>query len=161
MASSAAVEIERKFRVERLPHGELEAASRTNIVQGYLVVGADGAEARVRRRDGAGTLTVKRGRGLARGEAEVALSDEQFDSLWPLTEGRRIEKTRYELPLDRGLVAEVDVYAGALAGLVVVEVEFGGEAEAAAFDAPAWFGPEVTDDDAYKNRSLAVDGRPG
>ena len=155
------MEIERKFLVDSLPSGLGEtASSSTEIAQGYLVIGSDGAEARVRRRDGAHTLTVKRGRGRARGEGEISLDEERFAVLWPLTEGRRLEKTRHELPLEGGLVAELDVYAGSLAGLAVVEVEFGDEAAAEAFAPPAWFGAEVTDDDAYKNRALAVDGRP-
>ena len=154
------MEVERKFLVSDVTDAPIAGAVATAIDQGYLVVGDGGAEARVRRRDDACSLTVKRGRGLARGEAEIELTDPQFRVLWPLTEGRRVAKTRYELPLGGGLVAEVDVYAGALAGLVVVEVEFASAQAAGAFEPPAWFGAEVTDDDAYKNRRLAVDGRP-
>ena len=49
-------------------------------------------------------------------------------------------KTRYLVPLDGGLTAEVDDYEGALAGLLTAEVEFADEATAHAFDAPAWLG---------------------
>ena len=45
-------------------------------------------------------------------------------------------------------------------GLPDVEVEFGSERDAAAFVPPPWFDREVTDDDRYANRSLAVNGRP-
>jgi CYTH domain-containing protein len=152
------MEIERKFLVERLP--ELDGARSTEIAQGYLAVGGDGSEVRVRRRDGAATLTVKRGGGLARGETEIELTPEQFGALWPLTAAARVEKVRHELALGPGVVAELDVYAGALEGLVVVEVEFESEAAAGEFSPPDWFGAEVTDDDAYKNRRLAIDGRP-
>jgi len=99
---------------------------------------------------------VKGTGGLSRVEEEVRLSREQFESLWPLTEGRRIEKTRHTLP---GGV-EVDVYDGSLTGLVVAEIEFASEEESAAFVPPDWFGAEVTDDPRYKNRALAVGGRP-
>ena len=153
------MEIERKFLVPALPPG-LDAAPRTRIEQGYLVVGPDGSEARVRRRDGACTLTVKTGGGLSRGEAEIALSADQFDTLWPATGDRRLVKTRYVLDGGAGLTIELDVYDGALAGLIVAEVEFGSERAAGAFTPPPWFGAEVTDDDAYKNRRLATDGRP-
>ncbi|HWF55044.1 MAG TPA: CYTH domain-containing protein [Solirubrobacteraceae bacterium] len=154
------MEVERKFLVDT-PPDVLSGARATEIVQGYLVLGDGGAEARVRRRGGACTLTVKSGRGISRSEAEIELTDGQFEALWPATEGRRVEKVRHELPLPGGLVAELDVYGGALVGLRVVEVEFPSVAAAEAFTTPGWFGVEVTDDDAYKNRRLATDGCPG
>jgi CYTH domain-containing protein len=70
-----------------------------------------------------------------------------------------VEKTRYEAPV-RGHTAEIDRYRGALAGLVTVEVEFESLEAAAAFEPPGWFGQEVTGDDRYANRRLAVDGLP-
>lgn len=154
------LEIERKFLVEEVS-AQLAGAPATEIDQGYLVLGAGASEARVRRRAGAFTLTVKRGGGLVRGETEIELSEEQFERLWPLTEGQRVRKRRHELPLAGDLVAEVDVYADGLQGLIVAEVEFPDEATAAAFTPPAWLGREVTEDPAYKNRRLATDGRPG
>ena len=76
-----------------------------------------------------------------------------------MTEGRRVVKTRHEVPLG-DLVAEVDVYAGDLDGLLTAEVEFPDEASARAFVAPGWLGRDVTDDPRYGNRVLAVDGIP-
>jgi adenylate cyclase len=152
------VEIERKWLVPDAPASVLKVDGEA-IDQGYLVVDPDGGEVRVRRRAGRFSLTVKAGRGLARSEHEIALTGEQFDALWPATEGRRVEKVR-RLTSEPGGVVELDVYAGALAGLVVAEVEFPDTQAAAAFSAPAWFGREVTDDDAYKNRRLALAGRP-
>ena len=153
-------EIERKFLVWEVPP-DLDQYPASEIAQGYLAIEPDGSEVRLRRRGAQeDTLTVKTGRGRVRGEREIDLSSEQFDALWPLTEGRRVEKTRYELPADGGLVIELDVYRGGLEGLVVAEVEFPSEDDAERFEAPAWFGADVTDDDAYKNRRLATDGRP-
>lgn len=147
------MEIERKFLVERVPD-DLGGTAR-RIDQGYVALD-EGAEVRVRRIGDELWLTVKGTGGLSRVEEEVRLSREQFESLWPLTEGRRIEKTRHTLP---GGV-EVDVYDGSLTGLVVAEIEFASEEESAAFVPPDWFGAEVTDDPRYKNRALAVGGRP-
>jgi adenylate cyclase len=152
-------EIERKFLVPE-PPPDLGRWPSTRIEQGYLAVGADGTEARVRRRDGKATLTVKGGRGRSRAEEEIAIDDERFERLWPLTQGRRIEKTRYVIPAAAGRELEVDVYGGALAGLTVAEVEFAGEDEASAFEPPDWFGREVTDDARFKNQRLACDGAP-
>jgi adenylate cyclase len=123
-------------------------------------VAADGTEVRVRRRDANAWLTVKSGGGRARVEEEIQIDGERFERLWPLTEGRRIEKTRYEIPVGDDLVIELDVYAGDLDGLVIAEVEFDSEEAAEGFAAPDWLGPDVTEDVRYKNQRLARDGAP-
>ena len=115
---------------------------------------------RIRRRNGSATLTVMGAGGRSRVEEELEIDEERFERLWPLTEGRRIEKTRYEIPADDGLTIELDVYGGALAGLVVAEVEFDSEAAADAFSASDWLGREVTDDERYRNQRLASEGPP-
>jgi len=158
----AGVEVERKWLIESaeaLPADVLSAPG-AQIEQGYLTIGPDGAETRVRRKDGHCTLTVKSGHGLVRNEAEVALTDAQFKVLWPATEGARVEKLRRAVPGEGGLTIEVDVYSGQLTGLVVAEVEFDDPWGAESFVAPYWFGLDVTADDGYKNRSLALHGRP-
>jgi adenylate cyclase len=153
------MEVERKFLVWELP-ADLDSHPVSAIHQGYLAIDPDGSEVRVRRRGERRYLTSKRGHGLVRDEAEIELTEPQFDALWPLTESRRIEKTRYEISAGEGLVIEIDVYGGGLEGLVVAEIEFHSPADADAFDAPAWFGPDVTSDDRYKNQRLATDGLP-
>ena len=107
----AAVEIERKFLVPKLPSG-LRRSPATRIEQGYIAIGDDGTEVRVRRRDGDTVLTVKGGSGRSRKEEELGIDAERFARLWPLTEGRRLEKTRYVMPAGDGLDIEVDVYSG-------------------------------------------------
>jgi adenylate cyclase len=150
------MEVERKFLLSERP--ELPAGKR--IEQGYVALDPAGAEVRVRRKGDQHTLTVKSGAGLVRGEEELALSAEEFDRLWPLTDGRRVVKTRHLVELGDGLTAEVDVYEGSLEGLLVAEVEFPDEAAAGVFDAPQWLGSDVTGDKRYANQSLAVNGRP-
>jgi adenylate cyclase len=158
-ASVGAIEIERKFLVPD-PPADLDRHPSTSIEQGYLAIAGDGTEVRIRRRDGSAALTVKSGGGRSRVEEEIELDAQRFERLWPLTDGRRIEKTRYEIPAGEGLTVELDVYDGALAGLVVAEVEFDSEQAADAFAAPDWMGREVTDDERYKNQRLACEGRP-
>ena len=150
------MEIERKFLVREVPAGDHPAS---HIRQGYVAIASDGGEVRVRDRGGDCTLTVKHGVGVVREEHETVISADLFEALWPSTEGRRVEKRRVLVPLGR-LTAEVDVFEGALAGLVVAEVEFATLEEAEAFVAPAWFGPEVSEDERYKNQSLALHGAP-
>ena len=155
----AGVEIERKFLVDALPDG-LEATRADRIEQGYVAIGADGVEVRVRRRAGTSTLTVKSAPGERRIEEEIPIDDRRFASLWSLSEGRRIGKTRHLVPLGSGLTAELDVYDGPLEGLLTVEVEFPSLAASAAFVPPPWVGREVTGDPRYANQSLALHGPP-
>ena len=156
----AGVEIERKFLLTALPEA-VRSVPGERVEQGYLAIGSDGVEVRVRRRAGACTLTVKSGPGGAsRVEEELTLDPAQFASLWELSAGRRVEKTRHVVPLEGDARAEVDVYAGALAGLLTAEVEFPSEAASRAFAPPGWFGAEVTGDARYANQSLALHGAP-
>jgi CYTH domain-containing protein/CHAD domain-containing protein len=149
-------EIERKFLVEEMPRAE---SGRTEIEQGYLALGEDD-EVRLRRAGDELFLTAKSGSGEVREEAEVTIEPGAFESLWPLTAGRRVRKVRHYVPLGEGLRAEVDVYAGELEGLRTAEVEFGSRAEADRFRPPSWFGAELTGDERYANRSLATAGLP-
>jgi adenylate cyclase len=154
-------EIERKFLVTALPAGLGEGDA---IAQGYLAIATDGVETRIRRRAGAATLTVKSGPAMVRVEEEIPIEPERFDALWPLTEGRRVEKVRHLVALEGGLTAEVDVYAGALDGLLTAEIEFPSETAARTFSPPPWLGEEVTGDATYANQNLAMlrsaPGRP-
>ena len=151
-------EIERKFVLSE-PPAEFAGAPSERIEQGYLAITDDGVEVRVRRRGERTVLTVKQGAGERRLEEEVEIPASSFETLWPLTAGRRVEKRRFVLDRD-GRRIELDVYAGALEGLVVAEIEFETEAASAAFEAPDWLGREVTGDARYANQRLAVEGPP-
>jgi CYTH domain-containing protein len=155
----AGIEIERKFLVAELPP-EVAEHPGERIEQGYLAIAPDGVEVRVRRRAGKATLTVKSGPGQVRTEEEMAIDDRRFDALWPLTAGRRVTKTRHEVPLADDLVAELDVYDDNLDGLLTVEIEFGSLEAGERFDPPPWVGRELTGDARYANQSLALDGVP-
>ena len=122
-------EIERKFLLEELPDN-LPISSEDGIEQGYLAIGDD--QVRLRKRGDRHLITVKRGHGMVRQEVEVPLAQESFEQLWPLTEGRRLEKTRLTTSIGEH-TAEIDVYQGPLAGLKTVEVEFFDLADAEAF----------------------------
>lgn len=153
-----AAEIERKFLLDAPPPA-LGDDPGEPIAQGYLALDGD-VEVRLRLRGERAFLTVKAGGGRTRTEEELEIGRDRFDALWPLTAGRRIVKRRHLLPAGGDLSIEVDVYEQQLAGVVVAEVEFPGEAEADAFAPPAWLGREVTDDPRWKNRALALHGRP-
>lgn len=150
------LEIERKFLVTTLP-SDLAEHPRSGLRQGYLAITEEGVEVRVRAAGDEYTLTVKSAGELVRTEVGVPITAAQFEALWPLTAGRRIEKQRTRYPLG-SLVADVDVYEGDLAPLQILEVEFTSLEDSRAFEPPAWLGMEVTDDLRYKNKNLALAG---
>ena len=151
-------EIERKFLVDRLPP-DFENLTGKTIRQGYVIDAAGGIELRVRQKQRAYYQTVKMGEGLSRTEIEIELSADQFNRLWPHTEGRRVSKTRYTLPVGDH-TAELDRFEGNLKGLLLVEVEFTSVDAAKDFAPPDWFGRDVTEDKRYKNKHLAAHGIP-
>jgi len=146
-------EIERKFLVRKLPD-DLAARRSAEISQGYLVSEDDGLQVRLRKKDEQHSLTFKRGIGNVREEREVHLTPEQFSTLWPATEGKRLIKTRFEIPCGNRIV-EIDLYGGQHEGLVVAEVEFDDEDSAINFQPPEWLGDDVTGDPRYSNQLLA------
>ena len=158
-----ATEIERKFVVDSRPDVLVPGLRGTHIRQGYLAEEGE-VTVRVRITDEWSVLTVKAGKAEARTEVEVEVDRSEAEQLWPYSEGRRILKTRYRVPLGEeqggGLVAEVDLFEGDLAGLCVVEVEFESSDAAEAFAPPAWFGREVTGLSGWSNSALASSGRP-
>ncbi len=158
MNSSASTEIEKKYLVTRIP-ADTERLTGTPIEQGYMAISADGTEIRLRRKGDRFFQTVKKGKGLVRTEVEIELTEEQFAVLWPMTEGRRVSKQRYEMPV-AGHVCELDVFGGSLAGLVLAEVEFASIDESQRFVPPDWFDKDVTEDERYKNKQLARCGMP-
>jgi len=153
-----ASEIERKFLVNELP-SEIDFYPHSEIVQGYLMITDNGIEVRVRKKGGRCYHTVKSGSGLVRKESEKEISESEFIEQWPGTQGKRVQKVRYEIEYDEHII-ELDIYSGNLAGLVVAEVEFESEEDSTHFEPPEWFGEEVTHDERYKNKSLALNGRP-
>lgn len=146
-------EIERKFLVRKLPD-DLTSYPKNKISQGYLVSLDDGTQVRLRKSSERYTLTFKRGTGNVREEREVELTAKQFDALWPATEGKRLVKTRYEIPLGARTV-EIDLYHDRHEGLFVAEVEFDEEEAAKNFKPPDWLGDDVTGDPRYSNQLLA------
>lgn len=148
--TSRHMEIERKYLVDKLPEGLLDNYEGEEILQGYVKVSP--YEIRLRKKGNKFWLTKKNGGGLQREEVEIEISREIFDILWPLTEDKRIEKVRYKIPLGN-LEIELDIYNNRR---MVAEVELPDKDYR--FESPKWFGKEVTYDERYKNKNLAING---
>jgi adenylate cyclase len=144
-----ATEIERKFLVRGDGWRGLGVAAR--IRQAYLVRSKE-RSVRVRDEDGVITLTIKGPDGATRQEFEYTLPKHDADGLFSLCEPGCIDKTRHRIAV--GIHTwEVDVFQGALEGLVVAEVELRTEAEAITL--PDWVGEEVTGRAEYTNAALS------
>lgn len=152
-----AIEIERKFLVAS-PDWERSAASSSLIRQAYLVV-TPAASVRIRiENDDTASLTIKSTKSeMERAEFEYAIPLEDAEQLMALSVGNAIEKRRYRLPADWGCW-EIDVFSGALQGLVIAEIEL--DHKDRYFDRPRWLGEEITEDTRYSNASLAINGLP-
>ena len=152
-SNSSAFERERKFLVAKVPQ---LLNNGVEIKQGYIAIDGD-LSVRVRSSDGAAwKLTIKTGRGAIRTELECAITQHTFEVAWQHTQDRCVTKTRYKIPIESGVIAELDIFQSQLAGLMMVEVEFPTDAELHEFTPPGWFGREVTEDGDFTNLSLSM-----
>jgi adenylate cyclase len=145
-------EIERKFLV-RDDSWRAAAGAGTTYRQGYIPT--DGTSTvRVRIAGDKGYVTLKgRTTGLSRSEFEYEVPRADAQAMLEELCGReQIEKTRHLIP-HGDLKWEIDVFAGANAGLIVAEIEV--PSEDTEFDRPAWLGEEVSHDRRYTNAALA------
>ena len=158
-------EIERKFRIKKLPE-QLEKYEKKEIEQAYLCV-----KPVVRIRKSVNQtgekyiLCYKSKLGMEKQkdsvantceEAEFLLTEDAYLHLREKADGRLIQKTRYLLPLEQGLKIELDVFHGELEGLYFAEVEFPDEKTAKQFVMPEWFLDDVTFDKRFKNNYIAL-----
>ncbi|MDE7389204.1 MAG: CYTH domain-containing protein [Muribaculaceae bacterium] len=147
-----ATEIERKFLVTG-DGFRREATRSERIRQGYLSLRPE-ATVRVRVRSDKACITVKGLTcGASRSEWEYEVPKADAEAMLALCEGAIVDKVRHLVPGPDGHVWEVDEFASPVAGLIVAEVELGGEDEAVAL--PSWTGREVTGDPRYYNSTFA------
>lgn len=146
------MEIERKYLLHTVPF-DLSQFICQHIRQAYLSLHP---EIRIRKKDNSFYLTKKSDGTLTRLEEEVEISEATFLKNESLIVSNVIDKTRYIIPINCELTAELDVYNLQLKGLIVVEVEFPSVSIANSFIAPSWFGKEITENKNYKNKNLSI-----
>jgi CYTH domain-containing protein len=145
-----AIEIERKFLVVNERWRE-HVSAELQLKDGLIARDTD-KKVRVRSYGDRATLTVKsRGDGVSREEFEYDIPAADAAALFELCGEYVIEKTRHIVPW-RGQTWEIDVYHGALEGVVIAEVEL--PSVSAVFDRPMWVGAEVTGDPRYKKINM-------
>lgn len=145
------MEIERKYLVQQLPES-LSGYPCRIIEQGYLNTDP---VVRIRRDNEKYELTYKSKGFMTRMEYNLPLTQEAYEHLLTKIDGRLIQKKRYMIPLNNDLTAELDIFEGDLAPLILVEVEFSSEEAALAFVPPSWFGDDVTFSGKYHNSTLS------
>lgn len=145
-------EIERKFLVT----GDYKslATEEIRIIQGYLSSVPERA-VRVRITDKKGFITIKgigNASGASRYEWEKEIPVSEAEELLKICEPGVIDKTRYIIPAQGGLVFEVDEFHGDNLGLTIAEIEL--PTEDHEFVKPDWLGKEVTGKVRYYNAML-------
>lgn len=155
-------EIERKFLIEYPDIEKLEKlpnCQRVEIIQTYLTA-PEGEESRVRQRGSDGNYiyiqtTKKKVTGLKRVEVERRLTKDEYLRLLMDADPncRPIRKTRYCLTYDNQYF-EIDVYPF-WDKQAIVEIELNNENDEIRFPADIKVIKEVTEDDSFKNASLA------
>ena len=148
-----ALEIERKFLVDKIKWNALLKPTPNYLIQGYLH-SEPGKTIRVRATNDKGFITIKgksSADGLSRSEFEYEIPKHEAVELLSNFTKKTIEKNRYEIEFE-GNVWEVDVFEGDNAGLIVAEIEL--ESTEQSFAKPDWVREEVTPDFKYFNSAL-------
>jgi CYTH domain-containing protein len=144
------IEIERKFLIKDRIALRTILINGKQIRQGYLFT-EQAKSCRVRVKGAKGFLTLKFGTDLlSRNEFEYEIPFEEACELLSQCD-RVLQKTRYEIPVGNH-VWEIDVFSGALDGLILAEIELSDADET--IQLPSWVGEEVTHDPTYLNVNL-------
>lgn len=150
------MEIEKKYLTQKIPF-DITKYNKTEISQCYI---STSPTIRIRKSDDKYILTVKSKGSLAREEFELSITKLEYENLKTKSETPEVIKTRYKVPIENKLIAEVDIYHGKLKGLITTEVEFKTVEDAEKFVPPSWFGLDVSLDNRYKNTNLSLFGIP-
>jgi CYTH domain-containing protein len=143
-------EIERKYLVENDHWKSANIIGQRVLKQAYLLREAD-RSVRIRITDTMAFFTVKLGVGITRSEFEYEIPVEEAEIMIAEANLKCLDKTRYYIQY-KSATWELDVFHGALEGLVVAELEL--DTEDQHIELPDWVGKEVTLDPNYLNSNL-------
>ncbi len=145
------MEIERKYLLKSIPE-ELDLKEKHSISQGYI---STTPVVRIRQYDDQYILTIKSAGLMERIEVEKELTEEEFNELSTMVVGNLIQKDRYKIPLEDGLILELDIFHGSLEGLILAEIEFNDIEKAGTYKAPGYLTYEVSTKPEFQNSSLS------
>lgn len=151
LLDSMGKEIEYKFLVNKNLWDALEKPEPKLIVQSFLHNSVERI-VRVRVKGDKGYLTIKGAtEGVTRTEFEYEIPVQEAEEMISTFQLPHIRKRRYEITIDQHLW-EVDVFEGALEGLILAEIEVSEEGES--FTKPDWVTEDVSTDPQYYNAVL-------
>lgn len=144
-------EIEYKFLVDASKWETLDKPKPDEIVQGFIYKSPD-KTIRVRIKNREGFLTIKgKATGISRDEFEYTIPYEDAKELLEKYTDKQLRKKRYVISF-ASKKWEVDVFEGALQGLILAELEVASEEET--FTSPPWITEDVSTNPAYLNSVL-------
>jgi len=154
--------VQRRWLLKHSPAStHLRGAQEAMIEQGYLASRSD-YEDRIRSKGDQYFRTQKFGSGQSRRTYEREISKAEYEELLRKVRGHLIRKIRWTLNMEGAASLCIDVFKGALQGLVMAEADFKDETQAISFRLPDWLEDtkEVTKDKSYGNAALAQNGAP-
>lgn len=155
------LEIERKFLLPEYPadlirEHEIRIEKEQLIDQTYLAIHGD-QELRVRKIQDLTskrveyTHTFKKGHGIAREEVEYSISEGLYEQIINAHQAVPLIKKRTTAVWEDKVI-EIDDYEQIQ--LLVLEVEFASVEEAENFNAPGWFGNDISSEKQYSNKKV-------
>jgi len=140
-------ELERTYLIKNLPEG-LDTCRKKDVIDVYIPHSIAHPTLRIRKNGSTFEITKKVPQGDDKSiqkEYTIMLTELEFSELVKI-EGKKVHKIRYYYDWN-GVTAEIDVFQGALKGLILVDVEFKTVEEKDAFEMPDFCLVEVTQDD--------------
>ncbi|MEA2004485.1 MAG: hypothetical protein U9O53_06050 [archaeon] len=141
------IELEKTYLVKYLPPG-LSGCRSKEIIDNYIPESSVDPVIRLRNVGGKYEITKKEpvdeNDPAHQIEQTIVLTETEFNEFSKLG-GKMLHKIRYLYPCN-GRTAEVDVFQGALSGLVVADFEFDDRAELDSFEMPDFCLDDVTDE---------------
>lgn len=144
-------EIEYKYLVDKEKWDALVKPKGELIVQSFLHNSKE-CVVRIRIKGAKGFLTIKgETKGITRKEFEYEIPLDEAEEIISNFTRKHIRKIRYEISVGKR-TWEVDVFEGALKGLIIAELEVASESET--FELPDWVTEDVSHDANYYNAVL-------
>lgn len=142
------IELEKTYLAKFIPKS-LANCDHSEMMDVYLPAASAHPHLRLRKRGNILEMTKKTlinpNDSSSQLEQTIKLAQDEFDALVQV-DGKRVKKVRHYLNLD-GRTMEIDVFQDALAGLVLVDVEFESVEEKNSFPMPDFCLADVTQED--------------